>query len=125
MKCNKCGCLVDEYYHSYKYDDLDYCHHCVLEILVDLGIIKITSYDHIVPCLIHFFIPIIFCSPSFLHIINSFTFNHFITSFLIYNIRKNRAYILCFKAILSPYKTRYFLRIKKSIFKTKTLISDL
>ena len=45
MKCNKCGCLVDEYYHSYKYDDLDYCHHCMLETLVDLGIIKITSYN--------------------------------------------------------------------------------
>ena len=45
MNCNKCGCLVDEYYHSYKYDDLDYCHHCMLETLVDLGIIKITSYN--------------------------------------------------------------------------------
>ena len=45
MKCNKCGCLVNEYYHSYKYDDLDYCHHCVLETLVDLGVIKITSYN--------------------------------------------------------------------------------
>ena len=45
MECNKCGCLVDEYYHSYQYDDLDYCHHCVLEILVDLGIIKIISYN--------------------------------------------------------------------------------
>ena len=56
MKCNKCGCLVDEYYHSYKYDDLDYCYHCMLETLVycyhcmletlvDLGIIKITSYN--------------------------------------------------------------------------------
>ena len=45
VKCNKCGCLVDEYYHSYKYEDLDYCHHCMLETLVDLGIIKITSYN--------------------------------------------------------------------------------
>ena len=45
MACNKCGCLVDEYYHSYKYDDLDYCHDCILETLVDLGIIKITSYN--------------------------------------------------------------------------------
>lgn len=45
MKCNKCGCLVDEYYHSYQYNDLDYCHHCMLETLVDLGIIKITSYN--------------------------------------------------------------------------------
>ena len=45
MKCNKCRCLVDEYYHSYKYDDLDYCHHCMLSVLVDLGIIKITSYN--------------------------------------------------------------------------------
>lgn len=45
MKCNKCGCLVDEYYHSYIYNGLDYCHHCMLETLVDLGIIKITSYN--------------------------------------------------------------------------------
>ena len=45
MKCNKCGCLVGEYYHSYKYEDLDYCHHCMLETLVDSGIIKITSYN--------------------------------------------------------------------------------
>ena len=45
MKCSKCGCLVDEYYHSYQYNDLDYCHHCMLETLVDLGIIKITSYN--------------------------------------------------------------------------------
>ena len=45
MKCNKCGCLVDEYYHSYRYNGLDYCHHCMLETLVDLGIIKITSYN--------------------------------------------------------------------------------
>ena len=45
MKCSKCGCLVDEYYHSYRYNGLDYCHHCMLETLVDLGIIKITSYN--------------------------------------------------------------------------------
>ena len=45
MKCNKCGCLVDEYYHSYKYNDLDYCHHCMLSVLVDDGIIEITSYN--------------------------------------------------------------------------------
>lgn len=45
MKCNKCGCLVDEYYHSYKYDDLDYCHHCMLQVLVDVGIIERTSYN--------------------------------------------------------------------------------
>ena len=45
MKCNKCGCLVDEYYHSYRYNGLDYCHHCMLSVLVDLGIIKITSYN--------------------------------------------------------------------------------
>ena len=45
MECNKCGCLVDEYYHSYKYDDLDYCHHCMLQVLVDVGIIEITSYN--------------------------------------------------------------------------------
>ena len=35
MKCNKCGCLVDEYYHSYKYNGLDYCCHCMLSVLVD------------------------------------------------------------------------------------------
>lgn len=45
MKCSKCGCLVDEYYHSYRYNGLDYCHHCMLSVLVDLGIIKITSYN--------------------------------------------------------------------------------
>lgn len=45
MKCNKCGCLVNGYYHSYKYNDLDYCHHCMLETLVDLGIIKRISYN--------------------------------------------------------------------------------
>ena len=45
MKCNKCGCLVDEYYHSYRYNGLDYCHHCMLETLVDLGIIEITSFN--------------------------------------------------------------------------------
>ena len=45
MKCSKCGCLVDEYYHSYKYDDLDYCHHCMLQVLVDVDIIEITSYN--------------------------------------------------------------------------------
>ena len=45
MKCNKCGSLVDEYYHSYKYEDLDYCHPCMLQILVDVGIIEITSYN--------------------------------------------------------------------------------
>ena len=45
MKCSKCGCMVDEYYHSYKYVDLDYCHHCILQVLVDVGIIEITSYN--------------------------------------------------------------------------------
>ncbi len=45
MKCNKCGCLVYEYYLSYKYNGLDYCPHCMLETLVDLGIIEITSYN--------------------------------------------------------------------------------
>ena len=45
MKCSKCGCLVDEYYHSYKYNDLDYCHHCMLQVLVDVGVIEITSYN--------------------------------------------------------------------------------
>ena len=45
MKCNKCGCLVDEYYHSYKYNGFDYCCHCMLETLVDEGIIEITSYN--------------------------------------------------------------------------------
>ena len=44
MKCYKCGCLVDEYFLSYKYNDLDYCHHCMLSVLVDVGIIEITSY---------------------------------------------------------------------------------
>lgn len=45
MKCNKCRCLVNEYYHSYKYDDLDYCPHCMLQVLVDASIIEITSYN--------------------------------------------------------------------------------
>ena len=45
MKCNKCGCLVDEYYHSYRYNGLDYCHHCMLETLVDEGVIEIASYN--------------------------------------------------------------------------------
>ena len=45
MKCNKCGYLVDEYYHSYKDYDLDYCHHCMLQVLVDVGIIEVTSYN--------------------------------------------------------------------------------
>ena len=36
---------MDEYYHSYKYNGLDYCHHCMLETLVDLGVIEITSYN--------------------------------------------------------------------------------
>ena len=45
MKCSKCECIVDEYYHSYKYKGLDYCPHCMLETLVDLGIIEITSYN--------------------------------------------------------------------------------
>ena len=45
MKCDKCGCLVDEYYHSYKYNGLDYCCHCMLETLVDERIIEITSYN--------------------------------------------------------------------------------
>ena len=42
-KCNKCGCLVDEYYHSYKYNGLDYCCDCMLETLVDEGVIEETS----------------------------------------------------------------------------------
>ena len=45
MKCNKCGCLVDEYYHSYKYNGLDYYHHYMLNVLVDVGVIEITSYN--------------------------------------------------------------------------------
>ena len=45
MKCNKCECLVDEYYHSYKYNGLDYCCHCMLQVLVDVGVIEITSYN--------------------------------------------------------------------------------
>ena len=45
MKCNKCGCLVDEYYHSYKYNGLDYCYHCMLSVLVDDGVIEIASYN--------------------------------------------------------------------------------
>ena len=45
MECNKCGCLVDEYYHSYKYNGLDYCCHCMLSVLVDDGVIEITSYN--------------------------------------------------------------------------------
>ena len=45
MKCNKCGRIVDEYYHSYKYKGLDYCCHCMLSVLVDVGVIEITSYN--------------------------------------------------------------------------------
>ena len=45
MKCSKCGCLVDEYYHSYKYKGLDYCCHCMLDILVDDGVVEIASYN--------------------------------------------------------------------------------
>ena len=44
-KCNKCGCLVDEYFHSYKYNGLDYCCDCMLETLVDEGVIEETSYN--------------------------------------------------------------------------------
>ena len=40
MKCNKCGCLVDEYYHSYKYNGLDYCCHCMLSVLVENTIVE-------------------------------------------------------------------------------------
>ena len=36
---------MDEYYHSYKYNGLDYCCYCMLETLVDEGIIEITSYN--------------------------------------------------------------------------------
>ena len=45
MKCSKCGCLVNEYYHSYKYNGLDYCCHCMLSVLVDDGVIEIASYN--------------------------------------------------------------------------------
>ena len=36
---------MDEYYHSYKYNGLDYCCHCMLSVLVDVGVIEITSYN--------------------------------------------------------------------------------
>ena len=36
---------MDECYHSYKYNELDYCHHCMLSVLVDDGVIEITSYN--------------------------------------------------------------------------------
>ena len=36
---------MDEYYHSYKYNGLDYCCHCMLETLVDEGVIEIASYN--------------------------------------------------------------------------------
>ena len=36
---------MDEYYRSYRYNELDYCHHCILEILVDEGVVEIVSYN--------------------------------------------------------------------------------
>ena len=53
MLCGKCECLVNDYYISYKYKDVDYCPHCMrdlmntmnLNLLVVSGAIEEVSYN--------------------------------------------------------------------------------
>lgn len=46
--CNKCKCLVAEYYISYKYEDKDYCPHCMKELMNDEDLDSLVSVGKII-----------------------------------------------------------------------------